>query len=363
MVEEIRKTNAASLREAITLYFEEEIRSGRLKPGDVLPSSRELAERLDTSFPNVHKALVPLAKAGLILRDRRKGTVVLEPRQELRSVAIYVYRENLDDMPQFQRILIDRITERLRERGIAARLLLDNGLLFGMEQLEKWVKNREVQGVIVPIGSRNAILPRTRLQALPAAVAAGDTVGLDMAGWLKTAIGAAAGAGCRRPAVITAAERYRMAGGKWRETEFFRTLHAELKHHQLECPEQLIRCIHDESQYFRAGEQMTAFGFRQCNELLALPEAERPDALLVFPDQLITGIMLSVMRNPVPVPAALKLFVHRNWEIEEPLFLPATMIGISIDECAGKLIDNLLAACHRRPVRQYRIQPEVRTAC
>ena len=53
----------------------------------------------------------------------------------------------------------------------------------------------------------------------------------------------------------------------------------------------------------------------------------------------------------------------RNWEIEEPLFLPATMIGISIDECAGKLIDNLLAACHRRPVRQYRIQPEVRTAC
>ena len=73
--------------------------------------------------------------------------------------------------------------------------------------------------------------------------------------------------------------------------------------------------------------------------------------------------MLSVMRNPVPVPAALKLFVHRNWEIEEPLFLPATMIGISIDECAGKLIDNLLAACHRRPVRQYRIQPEVRTAC
>lgn len=154
-----------------------------------------------------------------------------------------------------------------------------------------------------------------------------------------------------------------MAGGKWRETEFFRTLHAELKHHQLECPEQLIRCIHDESQYFRAGEQMTAFGFRQCNELLALPEAERARCPAGLPRPADHRNHALGDAEPGSGPGRAQALRAPQLGDRGTAVPAATMIGISIDECAGKLIDNLLAACHRRPVRQYRIQPEVRTAC
>jgi GntR family transcriptional regulator len=62
----------------------EAIRVGDLKPGDRLPSERELAKRLQVSRMTLRQALDSLARRGLVIRavGRRGGTFVAEPKIE-----------------------------------------------------------------------------------------------------------------------------------------------------------------------------------------------------------------------------------------------------------------------------------------
>lgn len=62
----------------------EAIAAGELKPGDRLPSERELATRLNVSRMTLRQALDSLARRGLVRRSvgRRGGTFVAEPKIE-----------------------------------------------------------------------------------------------------------------------------------------------------------------------------------------------------------------------------------------------------------------------------------------
>lgn len=60
--------------------IEEEIASGRIKPGDRLPSELELTQALPTSLGTVQKALQALAERGIVLREQGKGTFIAEAR-------------------------------------------------------------------------------------------------------------------------------------------------------------------------------------------------------------------------------------------------------------------------------------------
>jgi len=62
----------------------EAIAAGELKPGDRLPSERELATRLNVSRMTLRQALDSLARRGLVHRTvgRRGGTFVAEPKIE-----------------------------------------------------------------------------------------------------------------------------------------------------------------------------------------------------------------------------------------------------------------------------------------
>jgi DNA-binding FadR family transcriptional regulator len=56
----------------------QEIRTGRLKPGDRLPSSRELRESLGIANATVHAALRVLREEGLIYSVQGRGTYVAD---------------------------------------------------------------------------------------------------------------------------------------------------------------------------------------------------------------------------------------------------------------------------------------------
>lgn len=56
----------------------QEIRSGRLKPGDQLPSSRELRETFGIANATVHAALRVLRDEGLIYSVQGRGTYVAD---------------------------------------------------------------------------------------------------------------------------------------------------------------------------------------------------------------------------------------------------------------------------------------------
>ena len=64
----------------LTERYRADIQSGRLSPGDKLPSDAALAEAHGVSRATAHKALHELQRMGLVTRQPRWGTVVAEPK-------------------------------------------------------------------------------------------------------------------------------------------------------------------------------------------------------------------------------------------------------------------------------------------
>lgn len=70
---------AGPVYDQIRRAVRDQILSGAWPPGTVVPPEHALMERLGASRMTVHRALVQLAREGLILRRRRSGTVVASP--------------------------------------------------------------------------------------------------------------------------------------------------------------------------------------------------------------------------------------------------------------------------------------------
>lgn len=83
MGEERTKAGArTSLHQRILSDIEDRILSGEWPPGHRIPFEHELTARYGCSRMTVNKALTQLAKAGLIARRRKAGSVVVRPRAQ-----------------------------------------------------------------------------------------------------------------------------------------------------------------------------------------------------------------------------------------------------------------------------------------
>lgn len=79
-----------SLYEQARLAIEGLMRSEQLKPGDRLPSERELCEMYGLSSITVRRALLELEKSGAINRHGGLGTFVAENKRALRLLTLFV---------------------------------------------------------------------------------------------------------------------------------------------------------------------------------------------------------------------------------------------------------------------------------
>ncbi len=70
----------------IPLYYQlkemlrEQIEEGIFKPGDLLPSERELSERYGISRPTVRQAIKDLVHEGFLVREKGRGTYISKPK-------------------------------------------------------------------------------------------------------------------------------------------------------------------------------------------------------------------------------------------------------------------------------------------
>jgi GntR family transcriptional regulator len=73
----------------------DEIASGRLKPGDRLPSHRELGETYQMSHMTVRRAISELTNEGVISAVPGKGIYVAEPKEDADSGALISFHEDM----------------------------------------------------------------------------------------------------------------------------------------------------------------------------------------------------------------------------------------------------------------------------
>jgi GntR family transcriptional repressor for pyruvate dehydrogenase complex len=70
------KISAGKIADQIILQVENLILQGVLRPGERLPSERDLAETMDVSRPTLREALADLESRGLIVARPGGGTFV-----------------------------------------------------------------------------------------------------------------------------------------------------------------------------------------------------------------------------------------------------------------------------------------------
>lgn len=108
----------------IPLYYQvkrmilNELASGKLQLGDKLPAENEFCEHLQLSRPTVRLALNELVAEGILVRQKRSGTFVAEPKIELfLQISIehfqdYLHKQARDcSVEQLDLCVVDKIGE------------------------------------------------------------------------------------------------------------------------------------------------------------------------------------------------------------------------------------------------------------
>jgi GntR family transcriptional regulator len=118
-------------------YLRDRIRSGELKPGDPIPPEIQLAQEFRISRMTVRQALAGLVYDGLIVRYRRRGSFVAEPRLEHTSI-----------FPSFE--------EEMRARGAMPSIKF-------LDMRTEQAGGKAAESLAVPEGTPLTVLERLRL--------------------------------------------------------------------------------------------------------------------------------------------------------------------------------------------------------
>jgi GntR family transcriptional regulator/GntR family frlABCD operon transcriptional regulator len=67
----------------LTEILRKKIIKGTLKPGDILPSENELCAKYNLARSTVRQALEQLVQEGYVIKQKGKGTIVIEPKRQM----------------------------------------------------------------------------------------------------------------------------------------------------------------------------------------------------------------------------------------------------------------------------------------
>src|SRR5580700_6912001 len=103
----------------------ERIDSGKLKPGDVVDSERDLAKSNRVSLMTARHALADLAREGMVERRHGAGTFVAPPKIHFNKLMSYTEQMASRGLAARSRIISSGVLDN--EHEIAARLSLPSG--------------------------------------------------------------------------------------------------------------------------------------------------------------------------------------------------------------------------------------------
>ncbi len=324
----------SSIRSQITGYYRNAIRSGELPEGSVLPPARRLAGELGTAEANVHHALTELVREGLVARRPKMGTVVISPRR-MHRVAFYLSELYTLRGERFTLPLVATLERALERRGIECQVIYESGAGDGRKLLERLAASRKVQGVIAR-GLTAAEIDRFSRLPVPCAgfteLRHGSGVTFLAPPLADAMAEAARRSGCRKLGVL-------YPGAAERHKPFFDRLRARAAEAGIHLEE---RWIFDRTG--RGGSDVIdvdRFAWDGIRHLTSGPE--RPDGVLLFSDDLVSGATMAFYAGGIAVPGALRVVVHRT--VENPVVFPFDCMLVeqrlseAVELLVGKLTD------------------------
>lgn len=312
----------------ITEILRDKIQEGHLVPGTRLPPIGKLAKKWDTNYYTVQTAIATLAKEGLIESTTRAGSFVRRSKIQCTSVGIYFganfHRSNEDN---FYNTLFGILCERLTELNIRPHFWIDqrpeSNMRPPLPTLLKAIQKREVQGVIASMVTGIEI---EWLKALnvPVAIATildePTAVSVDLRQMVAVSLRRLRELNCKTVGLIT-------------------------------CDASLLPLFQDEAKKLKL---TTSKSWNMALEIVEATEISgarlfkqlwfqeiRPEGLLVFPDVMARGVMISIFENRVRIPEDMRVIFHLNAEAGFYCPLGVEWIVSHIGRIADELITSI----------------------
>jgi DNA-binding GntR family transcriptional regulator len=155
----ISRASGVPLHLQIRRALQEAITSGRLAPGTRLPTEQEYARQFSVSIAPVRQALLDLADAGLVTRQKGKGTFVREARVEAEIDLLTSFTDSLRSRGVPVRMQVLALSRDQAEPTVAAALGVREGTMVVHLRRLAWIATE-------PAAILDAWLPATRFADL-----------------------------------------------------------------------------------------------------------------------------------------------------------------------------------------------------
>ncbi len=138
----LRKINNQTIAEKIVIQLQELISKGELKPGQQLPSERELAKSLGVGRASVREALKALSLSNIVTIKHGQGTYLVEDTSELfggvlnSKLSFLVKKSDYLQLMESRRILEIQLAALAAERATDEHL---QNMEDSLENMEKYI--------------------------------------------------------------------------------------------------------------------------------------------------------------------------------------------------------------------------------
>lgn len=319
-------------------------------PDFKLPTVRDLCREFQVSSATLDDALWNLEQQGVIRRRQGSG-IFVSSNVNRKTVALAFGKNTFEsESSPFCSILLRECEKRVQSHNENFSFFLDipglgtqQGGVPVHRDLADAIAAGRLQGIILAGRGSPEQEEWMRKQGIPVVGlqsnnSEGETVTIDYSALIRMGVDALADQGCRRIALISPFENLPEEVSSWNEdVPVF--LDAVKKRGLPSRPEWIQkRGIHFPE--LKPGEE---FARAAMEKLFALPEAERPDGIVIPDDMVTRGVLASAARLGLSLGRDVKIATHANKgsEVLEKEAKRLTLLEINPAEIARAMLDML----------------------
>ena len=311
----------------------------RLVGGSKLPTTRELATTWNASLGTIYNALQSLTKEGWIERVHGSGTFVTQFENRFACAGIYHDRDVFtNEDASFTRTLHTCLLKQLSALGKETLVFVDsrpeNRQGRMLPALAEAIRHRRIQCLIAPTLNDIDFPALIRLNvptAFPNNRLNFHNVGFDLEDMLRKGVRSLAKQGCRTVGLLTsmpvADPSVKVIGDNFYPC-FRQAAQAEgvtIHEHWIRKPPKWIPSF-----------DLKRYGYEEFKKLWALPK--KPDGLIIYPDTVVRGAILAILKLGLQVPEQMKFVFHGNAHGRLLCPFPTTWVISDEAQMAAQLI-------------------------